>query len=146
MRTWEDYKAHVKAQGKGEKENMNKLFQGGRAFLLWFLWFFWQRWPSPPHPFLFRKFFHRHHPPGRAVGRRAGRSRQGRLLFCSCRNLLRRFIDFSLLSQFKGPDLVIISALHPAFLLLSPGSPVLPPISAFWVTILICRLSGAIFR
>ena len=29
MRTWEDYKAHVKAQGKGEKENMNKLFQGG---------------------------------------------------------------------------------------------------------------------
>ena len=53
MRTWEDYKAHVKAQGKGEKENMNKLFQGGRAFLLWFLWFFWQRWPSPPHPFLF---------------------------------------------------------------------------------------------
>lgn len=37
MRTWEDYKAHVKAQGKGEKENMNKLFQGGRAFLLGFV-------------------------------------------------------------------------------------------------------------
>ena len=146
MRTWEDYKAHVKAQGKGEKENMNKLFQGGRAFMLWLGGQFGHLWSSPPHPFFLWNIFHRLDPPGRAVRSRAGRSRKGRLLFCSRRNLLRRFIDFSLLSQFKGPDLVIIPALHLAFLLLSPGRPVLPPISAFWVTILICRLSGAIFR
>ena len=32
MRTWEDYKAHVKAQGKDEKENMERIEE---ISLLW---------------------------------------------------------------------------------------------------------------